>query len=152
MDEVHFNEYGDIDLVVIVGAQQSKLANPIDHGLIDGMLVSEAVIYHHGPIDHCLCLTDVPLWPYADSEIILTLDGPAAEGTFRVQANGQLDGDFITGEIIYDQDRGYLVFTSPVFLQGLMSMDNSLNSEEPSYKDLQVYHGGQWVTAVISRY
>jgi len=150
MDEVHFNEYGDIDLVVIVGAQQSKLANPIDHGLIDGMLVSEAVTNHNGPIPYCVCLDEIALWPCSDSEIVLSPTDDAYEGTFRVQADGYLVGYYNSINEI-PSDSGYLVFTNPVFLQGVMSMDRLLNAEHPSFKDPQVYQDGRWVTAVVNR-
>ena len=139
-NESRFTEYSDTDFVVRAIAEVLRIPN--DQELIDGMLVSEAVLVWSEPLSYCLCLDGVPLWPDSDARVEFSPDDQANEGTFRLKAARELERAYIRGTSYEAQ--GYLVFVSPSFLQGIQSMDRILQAPTPSYKDLEIFQNGAW--------
>lgn len=137
-------EYADMDFLVTIGARRLKI--PFNINLVDGILVSEAVAWSSDVINKCLCLERVPLWPYEDARSTLAPDDIANEGTYRLQPTSHLEGSFVRN--VDYKGVNYFYFRDPRFLQGIMSMDVILESDQPSWKNLEVYLNGQWVPSI----
>ena len=136
-----YDDYSETDFIVRVEKEQARLTQPTQ-ALLDGILLSESVQYFNGPVDHCLCLEGVALWPTVDSDMILSPNDDTFEGNYRLKASISLDGNYIR-QVKY-KEQGYLVFSSPEFLRGIQYMDRILKADTPSYKELEVFLNGAW--------
>lgn len=147
-DYSNMGDYADIDFIVKVTTRRLNI--PSDMELIDGILVSEGCIYSEGPLNNCVCLESVPLWPNEDSHITFTPNDDAYEGTYRLQTTGPLEGHFYHDVDYSSPNTIYLVFRNPSFLQGIQSMDKILKATKPTWKNLEIYQGGQWIPAKVT--
>jgi len=136
----------ETSFVASLGAERLKIPSNIN--LINGMLVSEMCVGGNNPINNCVCIDGVPLWPVADATIKLSTNEQAHDGTYRLQAK-IWDGLYFGGLDYSDVDHAFIVFTDPSFLQGVQTMDRILGAQTPSWSNLQIYQGGQWRNTVV---